>query len=69
MIRRSLVPSLVILLPACASVQGDAAAVVPGLAIHFDATATPDTIVYQRSITRAGQDSAAGTRTVVLQVV
>lgn len=54
---------------ACAHPQPDQSAVVPGLALQVSPFAGPDTVVYQRSITRAGQDSAAGTRTVVLQVV
>jgi hypothetical protein len=37
--------------------------------VRFGPTPGPDTIVYQRSITRAGQDSSAGTRTVVLRVI
>ena len=43
--------------------------VVPGLSLQVDRPLGADTIVYQRAITRAGQDSNAGTRTVVLQVV
>lgn len=54
---------------ACAHPQPDQSAVVPGLALQVRQSPGPDTVVYQRSITRAGQDSAAGTRTVVLQVV
>ena len=57
-------------IPACAPRQSAAVAVVPGLAVHLSHSPTPDTIVYQRSITRAGQDSSAGTRTtVVLRVI
>ncbi len=44
-------------------------AVVPGLPVRLAESQWPDTIIYQRSITRAGQDSTAGTRTVVLRVV
>jgi hypothetical protein len=54
---------------ACAHPQPDQSAVVPGLALQVRQSPGPDTVVYQRSITRAGHDSAAGTRTVVLQVV
>lgn len=54
---------------ACAHPQPDQSAVVPGLALQVRQSPGPDTVVYQRSITRAGQDSAAGTRTVVLQIV
>ena len=42
---------------------------VPGLAVQMDQTPGPDTVVYARSITRAGHDSATGTRVVVRQVV
>jgi hypothetical protein len=70
MTRRSCLSYLLILIVSgCAHVQRNQSAVVPGLALHFDPAASPDTIVYQRTITRADRDSAAGTRTVVLQVV
>jgi len=42
---------------------------VPGLAVRLGQTRWPDTIVFQRSINRAGHDSSAGTRTVVLRVI
>ena len=52
---------------ACASVpRRPAAAVVPGLALQVHTPVHPDTIVFQRSTSRAGQDSSTGTRTVVL---
>ena len=54
---------------ACAHPQPDQSAVVPGLALQVSRSPGPDTVVYQRSITRAGRDSAAGTRTVVRQIV
>lgn len=70
MARRSTLYGLfVLIVPACATVQHEQSPVVPGLSLQVDRRAAPDTIVYQRSITRAGQDSIAGTRTVVLQVV
>lgn len=70
MLRRFFLPCLPILIGSgCAHMQRDEPAVVPGLALRFDPGAHPDTIVFQRSITRAGQDTSAGTRTVVLQVV
>jgi len=56
-------------IPACARIQPAGPAVVPGLTVRFSPTSGPDTIVYRRSITRAGQDSSAGTRTVVLRVI
>jgi hypothetical protein len=43
--------------------------VVPGLAIQIAPPRDVDTVIYQRSITRAGRDSAAGTRTVVSRVL
>jgi hypothetical protein len=62
-------PGLVLwLASACAHAPGGQPAVVPGLDVRVDRTPGPDTVVYQRTITRAGQDSSAGTRTVVLQV-
>jgi hypothetical protein len=70
MARRSCLSCLLILIvPGCAHVQRTESSVVPGLALHFDPAAGLDTIVYQRTITHADRDSAAGTRTVVLQVV
>ncbi len=44
-------------------------AVVPGLAVQLNAPTHPDTIVYQRSISRGSQDSSSGTRTVVMSVI
>jgi len=44
-------------------------AVVPGLAVQPNAPTHPDTIVYQRSISRGGHDSSTGTRTVVMLVI
>ena len=50
-----------------------AATVVPGVVVHMDAAPGPDTVVFRRSITRAGTrgsvDSITGTRTVVSRVV
>ena len=43
--------------------------VVPGLTLHVATPRDVDTVVYQRSVTRAGRDSLAGTRTVVSRVV
>ena len=68
--RRSVIPYLVLSsLLGCAHPQREQSAVVPGLALDLHPEAGPDTIVFQRSVTRAGQDSTTGTRTVVLQVV
>jgi hypothetical protein len=44
-------------------------AVVSGITVHVDEPRGADTVVYRRSITRAGKDTAAGTRTVVSRVV
>lgn len=71
--RRCLPPSVawavlsVALLTACARVRSEPPAVVPGLEIRLAKPAGTDTVVYQRSIARAGKDSASGTRTVVLR--
>jgi hypothetical protein len=56
-------------IPACAHIQPAGPAVVPGLTVRLSPTPGPDTIVFRRLITRAGQDSSAGTRTVVLRVI
>src|SRR4029079_7058065 len=48
---------------------GATASVVPGIAVSVTAPRGVDTVVYQRSITRAGRDTTAGTRTVVSRVV
>ncbi len=60
---------VVLVLAACAPHSPPLPAVVPGLSVRLDQTPGPDTVVYQRTITRAGQDSSAGTRTVVLRVL
>jgi hypothetical protein len=44
-------------------------AVVPGITIHYEHARAIDTIVYRRSVTRGGQDSVSGTRTVVVRHV
>jgi hypothetical protein len=56
-------------IPACAHVHSAPVGVVPGVSVRMGRLPNPDTIVFQRSITRAGQDSSAGTRTVVLHVI
>lgn len=58
----------IVLVSACAHAPRDATSVVPGLAVRTGQMSTTDTVVYRRSITRAGQDSVAGTRTVVLRM-
>lgn len=62
---RVLLPVVVLASFACASHRSDSA-VIPGLPLRFHRPAGSDTIVYQRSISRAGQDSGNGTRTVVM---
>ena len=55
----------------CAACHGVSpeVAVVPGLSVSVVAFPSADTVIYRRSITRGGQDSTAGTRTVVRQLV
>jgi hypothetical protein len=53
---------------ACAPHRADRA-VMPGLPLRFHHPTGSDTIVYQRSISRAGQDSSNGTRTVVMTAI
>jgi hypothetical protein len=59
-----LVGALLLAVPGTARTQS----VVPGLTLHTPAITGPDTVVYRRTITRAGRDTSAGTRTVVLRV-
>ncbi len=60
---------LILAPPARAAGQSAAASVVPGIMVRVPAPHGADTVVYQRSITRAGKDTTAGTRTVVSRVV
>jgi hypothetical protein len=64
-----IVASLVVLVPSRLRAQSATSPVVSGLTVHVDQPRGPDTVVYQRSITRAGKDTAAGTRTVVSRIV
>jgi hypothetical protein len=57
--------SLSTVVPTCLCAQGSAPSVVSGIAIHVAEPRGRDTVVYQRTTTRAGKDSATGTRTVV----
>jgi hypothetical protein len=61
--------SLVVTLAACVHSAPPPTSVIPGLAVKLNASRSPDTVVYRRSITRAGKDSVTGTRTVVTRVV
>jgi len=60
---------LLSLASACAGVHNAGTPVVPGLSVRIDQPSRPDTIVYQRSVSRDGQVTDAGTRTVVLHTV
>ena len=60
---------LVMASPASASAQRDTTFVVPGITVRAAQPNGADTVVYARSITSAGKDTAAGTRTVVSRVV
>jgi hypothetical protein len=58
----------VVSFPAAAGAQGDGQPVVAGLTLSVTEPRGVDTVVYQRSITRAGKDTSAGTRTVISRV-
>jgi hypothetical protein len=64
---RLILASFAVALPVCLHAQSTAP-VVAGITVHVDAPRGADTVVYQRSTTRAGKDTAAGTRTVVSRV-
>ena len=64
-----LVATSLLLTPVRAFAQAEGTPVVPGLTLHIYEAVQPDTIVFQRSVTRAGQDSTAGTRTVVMHAL
>lgn len=55
------------ILAGCAIAPPEAPSVVPRLNLQLPQLSGLDTVVYRRSITRGGRDSAAGTRTVVLR--
>ena len=59
----------VVALPERVRAQGETPPVVPGITVHAAQPRGADTVVYQRSITRAGKDTMAGTRTVVSRMV
>jgi hypothetical protein len=60
---------LVVVANTAAAQQPTPPPVVTGLDLHIQRPAHPDTIVYQRSVTRDGRDSSTGTRTVVMMAV
>ena len=57
--------SLTVVAPARSNAQSPTTSVVSGIVVHVDKPRAIDTVVYQRSITRGGKDTTAGTRTVV----
>lgn len=75
--RRFVQPVSCLALALCASValpvggraQGGAPSVVPGIIVQPRQPRGADTVVFQRSVTRASSDSMTGTRTVVSRVV
>ena len=66
-LRASCIALTIAVASACS--HSEPATVVPGVAVQVDRTSGPDTVVYARSITRDGQESSSGTRTVVRQVI
>jgi len=58
-----------VVVPAGAGAQSETQSVVPGITVRAKHSEAADTVVYQRSITRAGKDTTAGTRTGVSWVV
>jgi len=54
---------------ACSPHPIEAPGVLPRIQLQVDGNPGPDTVIYRRSITRGGQDSIAGTRTVVRRVL
>jgi hypothetical protein len=56
-------------LPARVFAQGETHSVVPGVMVRVNRPVGTDTVVYERSITRSGKDTTAGTRTVVSRIV
>jgi hypothetical protein len=68
-IRLALALCVSVVVPGRGHAQGTTASVVPGITVHPGRPHGADTVVYQRSVTRAGSDSTAGTRTVVSRVV
>jgi hypothetical protein len=62
-----LFPFGTLIAPACGPTSRPVLDVVPHLDLRLNQAPGPDTVVYRRTITRGGQDSSAGTRTVVLR--
>jgi hypothetical protein len=60
---------LTVALPPVGFAQETQLPVVSGIALHAGQPNGVDTVVYQRSITRSGKDTTAGTRTVVSRVL
>ncbi len=55
-------------LTGCAGVHAPVTQVVPGVAVNLRTGRLPDTVVFRRSVSRAGRDSSSGTRTVVVRM-
>ena len=68
MVSRLAVASFIVILSGCATVSHEMS-VVPGLALHPVSRTDADTIVFARSITRAGHDSTGGMRRVVIHIL
>lgn len=66
-VHRAMFAPLLAALALVANAQQPEPNVVAGLALHIAVPARPDTIVYRRTVTKAGKDSSTGTRTVVVQ--
>lgn len=62
-----IVASVAVVVPMRSDAQTPA--VVSGIVVRVDAPRGADTVVYRRTISRAGKDTSAGTRTVVSRVI
>lgn len=62
------IPALALMALSSAALSQQAPQVVRGVRVRYTPRPGADTVVFQRSITRAGQDSSMGTRTMVIQV-
>lgn len=69
MLRSSLGLCLALCAATAQAQQAGGEAVAAGVTVTADRSLGPDTVVYRRSITRAGQDTSAGTRSVVRRVI
>lgn len=69
MLRYLSVYASLVIASACAHLQSEGSPVIAGLNVRMLQAARPDTVVYQRSVSRDGAVTDAGTRTVVLREV